>query len=476
MIVKCDACSYTTRTNSAIRVHKFRVHSGPKPWRCEYPGCSRRFNDTSALKKHGVIHETVLELRRPFQCPVDECEFRSARKLDLKRHVTARHTPKRTRDFQCPMCPSRFFTKESLRLHLPRHTREEVFKCSQCDYGTHVNYDLNAHVKRVHKESGISKCPFPGCTFSTIWKNSLRKHEETHNPHRPKIQCRFPDCAFITISEGSMKQHIRSRHGKGTAKKHICPLCTKSLVTIQSLTAHINHIHTKEKHYKCEQCQYVAKSEGCLRVHRQRMHKDDYFGKYRTKWLYCKLCPLRVRQKSQLRLHEKNVHGEEREFKCPAPDCKYETNYIFSFNNHVLCHEEDPEKRFPFACTFPGCDFRRTSKYRMASHELQHETSGLQLECKFCPGRCYPDGPSLFFHDCIAHNRKRHKCPRCNFAASKKSNWIKHMRRIHNLEAGRPYGLRKTTDMGHCTALMSTNNGIPVVLLERIDVKVPVSE
>ena len=250
-------------------------------------------------------------------------------------------------------------------------------------------------------------------------------------------------------------------------------MCTKALVTRQSLTAHINHAHTQEELYKCDKCQYVGKSEGCLRGHRRRMHQEDYW-KHPTAWLYCKLCPKRVREKSRLRWHEKKVHGKEKQFRCGTPDCKYETNYVLSLNKHVLCHEEDPKKRFPFPCTFPGCDFRRRHKKQMASHELLNETSGLQLECKLCPGKHYPDGLSLFFHDCIAHNRKRHKCPLCNFAASKKSNRTKHMRRIHNSKDGSQDWVRERKNVGTRTAFLTANSSMPVVILERIYVKVPV--
>ena len=111
----------------------------------------------------------------------------------------------------------------------------------------------------------------------------------------------------------------------------------------------------------------------------------------------------------------------------------------------------------------------------MASHELLNETSGLELECKFCPDKCYPDGLglSLFFHDCMAHHRKRHKCPLCNFAASKKSNWWKHMQKIHGANPGLEVGVCERGVAGKFEAVLR-NNSTPVVVLQRIDVKVSV--
>ena len=44
---------------------------------------------------------------------------------------------------------------------------------------------------------------------------------------------------------------------------------------------------------------------------------------------------------------------------CDFSGCGYSTSYAFAFKNHMLIHEQDPEKQYPFACAFPGCDFRR---------------------------------------------------------------------------------------------------------------------
>ena len=309
----------------------------------------------------------------------------------------ARHTPKRTRDFQCPMCPSRFFTKSTLTLHIPCHTREKVLQCRHCDHVAYSSAGLYNHVKHNHEKTVVVfKCSVPGCTFSTKWKHSLPIHQKTHDPGRPMLRCRFSDCPFGTPYDSSMKKHYRSRHGEDGNKKFICPLCTKALTPRSNLMTHISRIHTQEEHYRCEKCEYVGKSASSLRGHWRNKHENDNNWKNSIKWLYCKLCPQRVRQKGQLRRHEKTVHAEGKEFKCPSLDCYYETNYSLSFNNHVLRHEEDPQKRFPFPCSFPGCDFRRRYKEQMASHELEHETSGLELKCKLCPGKRYPDRQSLF--------------------------------------------------------------------------------
>ena len=185
MAVKCDECWYTAPINYAVKIHKLRVHSGLKPWKCEYPGCSYKCKEKSALKRHQIIHETVPELKKPFRCPIDSCAYRATQKVSLKPHLMAQHTPKRTRDFQGQMCPLRFFTKSTLTLHIPCHAREKVLQCSHCDYVAYSRAGLYNHVKQNHEKGVVFTFPVPGCTYRTKWKDSLPKHQKTHDPGRP---------------------------------------------------------------------------------------------------------------------------------------------------------------------------------------------------------------------------------------------------------------------------------------------------
>lgn len=477
MVVKCDECSFTARFPSEVKFHKFRTHSDVKPWPCKFPGCHYRGKTKSAVRIHQRTHETNPELKRPYECTRHNCNYRGMLERDVERHIRAHHTPGRTRKFKCPMCPSTFFTDTVLKTHIRRcHVREQVWHCSKCNFWTHCKENLVSHVKRIHENNSVRICSFPGCSHSTTSEYRLKKHEKIHDPRPAKIPCKFPDCHFSTTAEFYLKRHIAVRHNPDRNKTFICPLCSKALFYKHSLEAHINIFHTQEVAvHECSRCDYVGKNASNLKAHWRKRHevrKDE-------RWLHCTTCEYRARQKHQLELHVKTRHSEERDFKCHVLQCNFQTNHGHAFKNHLLIHEEDPQRQFPFACAFPGCDFRRRYKRQVTSHELLHRTSELQLRCKKCPDKYYPDKSSLFFHDCIAHDRKSYKCPMCNYAACKPCSLSNHVRTVHaNSKDSQPYEAstgkesQAPREVERSGAVLASNIRVPLVLLERVEVKV----
>ena len=50
-------------------IFQFRTHTGEKPFVCKYPGCERRFTNSSDRKKHAHSHNIGT-----FNCPVKGCQ------------------------------------------------------------------------------------------------------------------------------------------------------------------------------------------------------------------------------------------------------------------------------------------------------------------------------------------------------------------------------------------------------------------
>ena len=150
--VQCRKCFYTARFQSEIARHERTVHSEIKPIVCKFPDCSFKNKTTVCLKAHQQrTHEAKLELRKPFPCDFPNCEYRADSQRDLSRHVRARHTPGKTRDLQCPMCPSKFGSERAICSHNARHVKETRFNCVHCEFRTHDHGSLSTHVKLVHK-------------------------------------------------------------------------------------------------------------------------------------------------------------------------------------------------------------------------------------------------------------------------------------------------------------------------------------
>ncbi|KAE8267190.1 hypothetical protein A4X09_0g5155 [Tilletia walkeri] len=82
----CDwpGCGKSFIQRSALTVHT-RVHSGERPHKCEFPGCNKSFSDSSSLARHRRTHSNS----RPYICPYPECGKQFSRRTTLNRHAKA---------------------------------------------------------------------------------------------------------------------------------------------------------------------------------------------------------------------------------------------------------------------------------------------------------------------------------------------------------------------------------------------------
>nr|CCA15148.1 conserved hypothetical protein [Albugo laibachii Nc14] len=79
----------------ALRRH-MRIHTGIKPYRCDYEGCTQCFNTSGNLSRHKRIHSG----ERPYPCIVPSCEKRFNTSTKLKRHMRS-HFPEGEHLFRC---------------------------------------------------------------------------------------------------------------------------------------------------------------------------------------------------------------------------------------------------------------------------------------------------------------------------------------------------------------------------------------
>ncbi|BET02235.1 ZnF_C2H2 [Nesidiocoris tenuis] len=69
--IRCEVCSRVFPRDKSLQAHR-RVHTGERPYSCDFPGCLRKFKQSGQLKTHQRLHTG----ERPFICSVEGCTSR----------------------------------------------------------------------------------------------------------------------------------------------------------------------------------------------------------------------------------------------------------------------------------------------------------------------------------------------------------------------------------------------------------------
>jgi len=131
------------------------------------------------------------------------------RKGNLKRH---KQTHTGARKFDCVICNKSFTQKSSLQRHHLTHTGEKPYKCETC-----------------------------GKRFSQ--SNILKFHLTTHGTEKT-YNCSI--CPYRFIKAENLANHIREKHSSGNSDEvtlYVCQFCNKGFKTKYSLKVHKDKLH-----------------------------------------------------------------------------------------------------------------------------------------------------------------------------------------------------------------------------------------
>ena len=246
-----------------------------------------------------------------------------------------------------------------------------MFKCNRCPYKNNHKQLLNEHIEVVH-EGVIIRCPIEGCASS------------------------FKNRSNIT-------EHIKQLHGRET--------------------------------FKCQECEYEAKSQRAVRVHYGRHHGVKYFA--------CEFCDFKAGYQHIINKHMLGAHAKE------LPESQQKKLNIMTcekcgykgtknrMNRHLeSCLKSPHRSRYKgseFQCqTCKNANVNIFFKYKASlNRHINDKHSANPLKCEKCD---YQSGykSSLLLHKGMVHEKEKLFCNSCTYSGYNNS-FLDHLRRIHNL-------------------------------------------
>ena len=180
------------------------------------------------------------------------------------------------------------------------------------------------------------------CEFATKYRESLKKHQQTHSNLKP-FEC--TRCDFTTNTKNNLLMHWKRIHDADSMKKFKCSLCDYTACLRYYLLRH-QLVHCSEKPFKCSKCDFATKRKKTLDRHN--------FLHYMKKPFKCPKCDYATKQKQNLRYHLKNILAMNAWIQCSA--CDYVAGDKHSFALHQQMHRRKPcsssEKLLCIDCNF----------------------------------------------------------------------------------------------------------------------------
>lgn len=251
---------FTTHVNNS--------HS-PKVFLCPHSGFSAAYAKQHQLGKHldSLVHNP-----QSFLCPHPDCPATYDMKQKLNRHLKRKHRPK---EIPCSAdgCPALFTSNEYLCRHLRQVHGPKDVCCPHegCDAKFGIKNDLDQHLRNNHQPKVANPkrftCPLVFCQKSFTQSSDLKRHQKTlHVPNvivPPTYPCSYEGCGLSFARIDYLMSHVTHIH-----QPHIrCPHCPRKFGTKASVDLHVLYMHTVERRFVCEKCDYPFKKLGDLNVH-----------------------------------------------------------------------------------------------------------------------------------------------------------------------------------------------------------------
>ncbi|KAL6071906.1 hypothetical protein STEG23_025666 [Scotinomys teguina] len=299
----------------------------------------------------------------------------------------------------CMFCGKKFPSKRFLKRHMkkhPEHLASKKYHCTDCGYSTNKKKHLHNHQeshKLTSKAGKDTECH--ECGNHVTHGGALCTHKTMHGKKeaRKTYKCKF--CDYESDEQVLLNHHLLAVHRKKFP--HICVECGKGFRHPSDLKKHIQ-VHTGEKPYEYQYCEYKSSESSKLERHIKTKHNREIPFK-------CGICILTFSDTKEAKKHAL-THQEAKTYQCLH--CNYKNSNSRNLKRHVISvHTKD----YPHKCEMCSKGFHRPSDLKR--HEATHQSKILH-QCRHCDFKS-PDPFVLSSHILSVHTKSvPFKCEKCN--------------------------------------------------------------
>jgi len=207
--------------------------------------------------------------------------------------------------------------------------------CDQCPFITSTIKELEAHVTKVHMHKYKYTCDH--CLYSSKLMDRLSSHITKEHPLMPSQFCLKCPLTFMTVKEAG--DHMRELHYE-ELKRIFCKYenCDYYNRKPRDLEFHYVRVHTKEKNFMCDKCDF----RGMMAAEIDRHIRQKHFGIFAYTCHLCHREEIRMGFPTRKRFHRhlRAQHGINN-----PEDEDNEENREFIKNPTPIVNPVEPDKR-----------------------------------------------------------------------------------------------------------------------------------
>ena len=379
MTFDCPLCDFKAQSSASLARHNAAIHRGIR-WKCK--DCEFLTRDKSSLKRHRRNRHDGIR----FQC--NYCDYDAGQKGNIKSHMDRRH----------PEIPYDHTEFQQVRVEKSKYSREprqqdgmEGLEVNNFNpFNNHMlstllqarmaNTSTDEDTRDDEDDDGIRIVSVNDCddSYDDIAEDTDEEDQDEPSgsfPSSPRPLSSEDkkessgDSSSILLS--ALQSFPNSSSSPSlTPRKSLLDLATSSTIleSLKHSKSPPRSPSTKSKRYNhgspvvntdydpeatipCQECEFMARSQGTLFRHIQSVHRGVRY--------YCKLCDFVTIDKGSLKRH---VNGQHEGIKHKCDFCDYENAQIGNVKKHI----ETKHQNIVYHC--PYCELKAKHKWYLDQH------------------------------------------------------------------------------------------------------------